>query len=98
MLYTDMNGFPVSSIYTYNLLGIIFVPLGILYYGFATFYRASSREVKRLDSLLRSFIYTNYGEMLTGLASVRAYRQQSHFIEKTEHSIDVENVSQFQSS
>ncbi|KAG8869673.1 hypothetical protein FRB97_000807 [Tulasnella sp. 331] len=90
------NGFSVLGavglvIYTYNYLGLIFIPLGILYYGFATFYRASSREIKRLDSLLRSYIYTNYGEMLSGLASVRAYRQQEHFIAKTEHSIDVEN-------
>ncbi|KAG8979667.1 hypothetical protein FRB94_011257 [Tulasnella sp. JGI-2019a] len=90
------NGFSVLGaiglvIYTYNYLGIMFVPLGILYYGFATFYRASSREVKRLDSLLRSYIYTNFGEMLSGLASVRAYQQQEQFIAKTEHSIDVEN-------
>ena len=32
-------------IYTFPLLGIIFVPMLFLYWGFATFYRASSREV-----------------------------------------------------
>jgi ATP-binding cassette subfamily C (CFTR/MRP) protein 1 len=32
----------------------------------------SSREVKRIDSIMRSHIYTSYGEMLSGMASVRA--------------------------
>lgn len=39
-------------------------------------YRASSREIKRLDSILRSGIYTNFGEMLGGLSSIRAYSQE----------------------
>lgn len=57
--------------YTYAILGSIFVPLGMIYYAYSAFYRASSREVKRLDSLLRSFVYTAYGETLGGLASIR---------------------------
>ena len=32
----------------YPLLGVIFVPIIIFYVGFATFYRASSREVRGL--------------------------------------------------
>jgi ATP-binding cassette, subfamily C (CFTR/MRP), member 1 len=89
----------------------------ILYFAFASFYRASSREIKRIDSVLRSFIYTvrascvrahssdpahlalstsqNYGEMLSGMASVRAYQQQELFVRKTEHSIDLENRAYF---
>ncbi|KAM0755919.1 ATP-dependent bile acid permease [Meredithblackwellia eburnea MCA 4105] len=81
--------------YTYPYLGIIFVPLFIIYYSFASFYRASSREVKRLDSVQRSFIYSNLGEMLSGLTSVRAYRSQEQFIAKTDKAIDEENQAYY---
>lgn len=46
--------------YTYPLLGIIFAPLTVFYYITAVFYRRSSVEVKRLDSLMRSVLYGSY--------------------------------------
>ncbi|KAL8287248.1 hypothetical protein RQP46_003700 [Phenoliferia psychrophenolica] len=82
-------------LYTYPLLGVIFVPIIIFYVGFATFYRASSREVKRIDSVQRSFIYSNFGEMLSGMASVRAYRSQNVFVTNTEKSIDDQNQAYY---
>lgn len=46
--------------YTFPLLGIIFVPLFIFYYATAVFYRRTSVETKRLDSLMRSALYSSY--------------------------------------
>jgi ABC-type multidrug transport system fused ATPase/permease subunit len=46
--------------YTFPLLGIIFAPLGVLYYMAATYYRRTSVETKRLDSLMRSALYASY--------------------------------------
>ena len=46
--------------YTFPYLGIMFVPMIILYYMAAMYYRASSVETKRLDSLLRSLLYASY--------------------------------------
>lgn len=46
--------------YTFPYLGIIFVPLMTLYYIAAVYYRRSSVEAKRLDSLLRSALYSSY--------------------------------------
>ncbi|CUA66748.1 hypothetical protein RSOLAG22IIIB_00195 [Rhizoctonia solani] len=43
--------------YTYAWLGIMFPPLFILYWYFSMFYRRTSIEVKRLDSILRSLLY-----------------------------------------
>lgn len=40
---------------------------------------------------MRSFIYASFGEMLTGLASIRAYHAQDRFIIKTEKAIDLQN-------
>ncbi|KAI0635122.1 multidrug resistance-associated ABC transporter [Trametes polyzona] len=77
--------------YTFPYLGIIFVPLLILYYTAAVYYRRSSVEAKRLDSLLRSALYSAYSETLTGLSTVRAYRSQDRFIRKSEDGLDLEN-------
>ncbi len=57
------------------------------------FYRKTSREVKRIDSNQRSFIYSSFGEQLTGMASIRAYRQQDRFKTKLQKAVDVECVS-----
>ncbi|KZO98300.1 multidrug resistance-associated ABC transporter [Calocera viscosa TUFC12733] len=81
--------------YTYAYLGIIFVPLLVLYWAASTFYRRTSVEVKRMDSVLRSNLYAAYSETLTGLATVRAYREQQRFVTTTEHYIDVENRAYF---
>ena len=34
------------------------------------------REVKRLDSISRSPVYSSIGEALTGLATIRAFRAE----------------------
>ena len=62
--------------YTFPLLGIIFAPLSALYYVVSIFYRRSSVETKRIDSLMRSILYASFTETFTGLATVRAYREQ----------------------
>jgi len=46
--------------YAFPYLGIIFPPLIILYYAASVYYRRSSVEAKRMDSLLRSFLYGSY--------------------------------------
>jgi len=37
------------------------------YHQLAAFYRASAREIKRLDSMLRSLLYAHLSESLTGI-------------------------------
>ncbi|KAJ7728028.1 multidrug resistance-associated ABC transporter [Mycena olivaceomarginata] len=81
--------------YTFPLLGIIFAPLAILYYLVSTYYRRSSVETKRLDSLMRSALYASYTETLTGLATIRAYREQEPAIKSAEHGLDLENRAYF---
>ena len=55
---------------------LIFAPLSVLYYVVSIFYRRTSVEVKRLDSIMRSALYASYSETLTGLSTVKAYREQ----------------------
>lgn len=50
----------VLVFYTFPYLGIIFAPLGVIYYTVALYYRRTSVETKRLDSLMRSALYASY--------------------------------------
>ncbi|TDL26292.1 multidrug resistance-associated ABC transporter [Rickenella mellea] len=81
--------------YVFPRLGIIFIPIGILYYIVSIFYRRSSVETKRLDSLMRSALYASFSETLTGRSTVRASREQDRFIKNAEGSLDLENRAYF---
>ncbi|KAJ7036806.1 multidrug resistance-associated ABC transporter [Mycena alexandri] len=81
--------------YTFPLLGIIFAPMAIMYYLVALYYRRSSVETKRLDSLMRSALYASYTETLTGLSTIRAYRNQDQAIVEAEYGLDLENRAYF---
>ena len=50
----------VLVFYTFPLLGVIFAPLSLFYWIVATYYRRTSVETKRLDSILRSALYGSY--------------------------------------
>jgi ATP-binding cassette subfamily C (CFTR/MRP) protein 1 len=81
--------------YTFPLLGIIFAPMVVLYYASLTYYRKSSVEVKRLDSLTRSQLYASYSETLTGLSTIRAYNMQASSIMTAEKGLDMENKAYY---
>lgn len=54
LLTQGMNVLGVIALifYAFPWLGIMLVPLFLLYYSVASFYRATSREVKRIDSIV----------------------------------------------
>ncbi|KAF7327422.1 ABC transporter protein [Mycena kentingensis (nom. inval.)] len=63
----------------------------LIYYYAAVFYRSSAREIKRLDALLRSALYTHFSESLSGLATIRAYSVSDRFLRDNERLMDTEN-------
>ncbi|KAF9562072.1 multidrug resistance-associated ABC transporter [Agrocybe pediades] len=77
--------------YAFPYLGIIFPPLVVLYYAASVYYRRSSVEAKRLDSLFRSFMYGSYTETLTGLPTIRAYGRQDRSVKDAQENLDMEN-------
>ncbi|KAF8882127.1 P-loop containing nucleoside triphosphate hydrolase protein [Infundibulicybe gibba] len=89
--FSSVLGTVALVFYTFPLLGIIFAPMAVLYWLVSMFYRRSSVETKRLDSLMRSSLYGSYSETLTGLSTIRAYRQQDRSIVSAEHGLDMEN-------
>lgn len=58
--FTSVLGTIALVFYTFPLLGIIFAPLLLLYVTVSAFYRRSSVETKRLDSIMRSTLYSSF--------------------------------------
>ena len=59
---------------------LFFIPMLIVLYLIIQFYRASSRELKRLESIAESPLYANFDQVLCGLDTIRAYGQQQDAI------------------
>ena len=54
-------------------------------------YIATSRELKRLDSLAMSPIFGHFSESLSGLLSLRAFRQQAFFAQGNRDKLNASN-------
>ncbi|KAF4965895.1 hypothetical protein FSARC_6365 [Fusarium sarcochroum] len=76
----------IIAFYYYFVIAL--VPLYIAFVTAAIYYRASAREVKRYESVLRSHVFAKFGEGLTGVASIRAYGLQDRFVNELRESID----------
>ncbi|KAJ5579757.1 uncharacterized protein N7459_005742 [Penicillium hispanicum] len=74
---------------------IALVPLFILFLLAANYYRASAREMKRHEALLRSMVYAKFGEAITGTACIRAYGVENQFRRNIRDAIDVMNGAYF---
>ena len=57
-----------------------FVPIFVLYFRVQNFFRASYREIKRLDGTSGSPIYAHFSETLSGLTTIRAFGHQNRFV------------------
>jgi len=67
---------------------IIFVPLGYIYRLVMRYYLSTSRELKRLDAVSRSPIFSFFGETLAGLPVIRGFGQSARFMANNEARID----------
>ncbi|KAI9340247.1 P-loop containing nucleoside triphosphate hydrolase protein [Obelidium mucronatum] len=94
-LITFGSAISTFALVTYVTSGwflLLLVPLMAIYYYFQSLYRANARELKRLDALTRSPLYAHVSESMTGVSTIRAYREQSRFIRRTDSLIDMNNT------
>jgi len=64
------------------------IPLAWFYYQVTAYYLATSRELKRLDSVSKSPIFAWFSESLAGLSTIRAYNQQAIFTAQNARRLD----------
>ena len=69
----------ILIIANFYYFAIALVPLLAVFLFAAGYYRASAREVKRIESVKRSFVFARFGEGISGVASIRAYGLQKQF-------------------
>ncbi|KAG0343296.1 hypothetical protein BG000_000015 [Podila horticola] len=67
---------------------VVIVPFGLIYLWLQRYFLATSRELRRLDSVSRSPVFAHFQETLGGISTIRAYRQQTRFILGNEHRLD----------
>ncbi|RYH30827.1 ATP-binding cassette domain-containing protein [archaeon] len=96
---TMQNVFFVLSILVVCLMSsvyfvLLFLPVGVAFYYIQAYFRKASREMKRLDSISRSPMYSLYGEVLSGLVTIKAFKYVPVFTKKFYALID-ENMSHF---
>lgn len=52
------------------------------------YFVAAMRQLRRLNSVSKSPIFSHFGETLTGISTIRAYRVQNRFISQMNEKID----------
>ncbi len=63
-------------------------PLFLMFIFSAGYYRASAREMKRHEAVLRSVVFAKFSEGLSGTATIKAYGLQERFIGDIRQSVD----------
>ncbi|KAK9303947.1 hypothetical protein QLX08_004533 [Tetragonisca angustula] len=86
----------VISVSTPEFIAII-VPISVIYYFVQRFYVASSRQLKRLESVSRSPIYSHFSETVSGAQMIRAFGVQNRFIEESESKVDFNQMCYYPS-
>ena len=77
-----------SLLMSTSYFAIALAPLFLLFLIAAGYYRASAREMKRYESVLRSNVFAKFSEGLSGTACIRAYGLKDRFVANLRSSID----------
>jgi len=73
---------------------VVFLPVVAFYWVVLRFYRASSRELKRLEAIAGSPLQTRFAEAVDGLVSIRAYGLQAAERAAALVALDASNTAQ----
>ncbi|KEF53828.1 ATPase [Exophiala aquamarina CBS 119918] len=72
----------------FHFFAVALGPLFLLFLFAASYYRASAREIKRHESVLRSTVFARFSESVSGVSSIRAYGLQKYFTSRVRDAID----------
>ncbi|WOK92133.1 hypothetical protein Cni_G00824 [Canna indica] len=78
--FFSLLGVAVVLSYSQIIFLILLFPLGYVYQKLQSYYRCTSRELRRLDSVSRSPIYSSFTETLDGSSTIRAFKKEVIFM------------------
>lgn len=72
---------------------ILMIPLLWFYQVTQKYFRATNTSIARLESLSRSPIYADFSQALTGMTTVRAYKEQQRFMTSLEDAVNQNSIA-----
>ncbi|KAI9496002.1 hypothetical protein BDB00DRAFT_811355 [Zychaea mexicana] len=93
LLYSIVSTFCIVALITYVVPAFV-VPgtlIAVLYWLVGAYYLATSRDMKRLNSVSRSPIYVQFNESVNGVTTIRAFGSQYRFVAENHSRIDNNN-------
>lgn len=80
-------------IWSLPLFFFVAIGIGYVYSKFFIAYTNTARDLRRIESVLRSPIFSSFAELLDGVVSVRAYGQEQRFLISCTKRLDRANSS-----
>ncbi|KAG5115089.1 hypothetical protein JHK82_038358 [Glycine max] len=80
--FVGLLGITIILCYVQVFFLLLLLPFWYIYSRLQFFYRSTSRELRRLDSVSRSPIYTSFTETLDGSSTIRAFKAEDFFFAK----------------
>ncbi|CAF1087250.1 unnamed protein product [Adineta steineri] len=72
---------------------LLLIPLVPIFWILSHIYLKTSRQLKRLESITRSPIYTHFSSSLNGLVTIRAFKVEDDFLQSLTNKIDANTRS-----
>ena len=79
----------------FHFFAVALGPLLVLFVFASSYYRASAREMKRHEAVLRSVVFARFSESISGVASIRAYGLQDFFTRRVREALDNMNSAYY---
>ncbi|KAF1329525.1 Multidrug resistance-associated protein abc superfamily, partial [Globisporangium splendens] len=85
----------VVSAFSSYWIGVSYIPMIGIFIATALYFQKTSREVKRLEGISRTPVYNLFGETLTGLHTIRAFKMQDRFVRLNKDAVDTNTRAYF---
>ncbi|XP_019052127.1 PREDICTED: ABC transporter C family member 13 isoform X2 [Nelumbo nucifera] len=80
--FVGLLGIAIVLSYVQVLFLFLLLPFWYIYSKLQFYYRSTSRELRRLDSVSRSPIYASFSETLDGSSTIRAFKTEEFFLDR----------------
>ncbi|XP_066983087.1 ATP-binding cassette sub-family C member 3-like [Macrobrachium rosenbergii] len=67
---------------------VVILPVTVAYYYIQKIYISTARQIKRLESLAKSPIFSYFSESLQGVSLIRAFKKQDDFVKECQRKVD----------
>jgi ATP-binding cassette, subfamily C (CFTR/MRP), member 1 len=85
----------VGIIFAIPIFIVVVIPIAVLYYFLQMFFVTTARQLKRMEAISRSPIFTHFGETITGSSTIRAFNRAESFACENERRVDENQICSY---